>query len=602
MSDLLPQNDVTSTPHKDFFEASAEDFIQIPGAPIAYTLSSSVLHIFKVSKTLRRYAIPRQGLASADNDRFLREWFEVSNNHTNFTPTDAQTALQSACKWFPTQKGGGFRRWYGNHEFIINWNRNGYEIRHYRDVAGRLKSRPQNLEYLFRPGLTWTAVTTGDISVRLSPAGFISNAKGPELFPEEIQEKKLLGIINSSSAQRLLTLLAPTLDYSQGPVGSLPIPSEIPNLDTLIDEMVSTAQSDWDSYETSWDFKTQPILKILKNDSGKKLSGDAERQSLEGMVNSFINSCEITANRQQQREILNNELVADAYGIHDEVPSDVPIERVSLKSNPAFIYPKNTPTERNKLFARDIIKEIISYAVGCMFGRYSLDKPGLILASQGETLEDYHAQIPNPSFEPDKDNVIPVTEVDCFEDDIVSRFRRFLEVTLGKENLTANIAYIQSVLGKDLRKYFVNDFYNDHVKMYKNRPIYWQYSSRTDNKGSFKVLVYLHRYMPKTNSTVLGYLRDYTSRITGIVEQLEKSDRTQDKRASEKLHKAIVECKAYEDQTLYPLATRNLEIDLDDGVLVNYLRLGKALREIPAIERKRKEVESWTWPHYPLKQ
>lgn len=237
-----------------------------------------------------------------------------------------------------------------------------------------------------------------------------------------------------------------------------------------------------------------------------------------------------------------------------------------------------------------------------MFGRYSLDKPGLILASQGETLDDYHAQIPNPSFEPDADNVIPVTETDCFEDDIVTRFRRFLTVAFGKENLAANIAYIEQVLGKSIRKYFVNDFYNDHVKMYSNRPIYWQYSSQTNNKGSFKALVYLHRYTPKTTNVVLNYLRDYTSKIADIADGLERSDRTADQKQAAKLRKAVLECKDYEDQTLYPLATRNLEMDLDDGVLVNYLRMGKALRSIPSIEKKRKDVSTWTWPVHPLKE
>ena len=173
-------------------------------------------------------------------------------------------------------------------------------------------------------------------------------------------------------------------------------------------------------------------------------------------------------------------------------------------------------------------------------------------------------------------------------------------MAFGKENLAANIAYIEQVLGKSIRKYFVNDFYNDHVRMYSNRPIYWQYSSQTNNKGSFKALVYLHRYTPKTTNVVLNYLRDYTSKIADIADSLERSDRTADKKQAAKLRKAILECKDYEDQTLYPLATRNLEIDLDDGVLVNYLRMGKALRSIPAIERKRKEVSTWTWPVHPL--
>lgn len=575
------------------FKVGQHEFAQIPGSPIVYWLSKSMLDSFAKNKALKEIAAPRQGLATADNNRFLRDWHEIDYANFCVNAASMQTALSSGCKWFPTQKGGNFRRWYGNHEFVVNWANNGSEIRNFTDSTGKLKSRPQNLDCFFLSGITWTAITTGDISLRYSPSGFISNAKGPEFFPDESIRNILLGICNSSSAQALLTMLAPTLDYSQGPVGSLPIP-DFSSLNTkkMVSELIHAAQADWNSYETSWGFQR---LALLDSNQGAQV-GD----SLEDAVFRLREYWDCMSEEQRQREIRNNELVADAYGVRDDVSCDVPLERVSLKRNVAFAYSKDTPEMRNEKFAQDVVKELISYAVGCMFGRYSLDKPGLILASQGETLDDYLAQIPNPSFGPDADNVIPVTETDCFEDDIVTRFRRFLTVAFGKENLAANIAYIEQVLGKSIRKYFVNDFYNDHVKMYSNRPIYWQYSSQTNNKGSFKALVYLHRYTPKTTNVVLNYLRDYTSKIADIADGLERSGRTADQKQAAKLHKAVLECKDYEDQTLYPLATRNLEIDLDDGVLVNYLRMGKALRSIPAIERKRKEVSTWTWPVHPL--
>lgn len=575
------------------FKVGQHEFAQIPGSPIVYWLSKSMLDSFAKNKALKEIAAPRQGLATADNNRFLRDWHEIDYANFCVNAASMQTALSSGCKWFPTQKGGNFRRWYGNHEFVVNWANNGSEIRNFTDSTGKLKSRPQNLDCFFLSGITWTAITTGDISLRYSPSGFISNAKGPEFFPDESIRNILLGICNSSSAQALLTMLAPTLDYSQGPVGSLPIP-DFSSLNTkkMVSELIHAAQADWNSYETSWGFQR---LALLDSNQGAQV-GD----SLEDAVFRLREYWDCMSEEQRQREIRNNELVADAYGVRDDVSCDVPLERVSLKRNVAFAYSKDTPEMRNKKFAQDVVKELISYAVGCMFGRYSLDKLGLILASQGETLDDYHARIPNPSFEPDEDNVIPVTETDCFEDDIVTRFRRFLEVAFGKENLAANIAYIEQVLGKSIRKYFVNDFYNDHVKMYSNRPIYWQYSSQTNNKGAFKALVYLHRYTPKTTSTVLNYLRDYINKIADIADGLEHSDRAADQKEAIKLRKAILECKDYEDQTLYPLATRNLEMDLDDGVLVNYLRMGKALRAVPSIERKRKEVSTWTWPVHPL--
>ena len=361
---------------------------------------------------------------------------------------------------------------------------------------------------------------------------------------------------------------------------------------SIVTSLVSVARSDWNSYETSWGFTRLGILDTIDIKSSlqvipmREVTEDVlDKGSLRTIIPTYIERCKHITEEQRQREIKNNELVADAYGVRNEVPCDVPIERVSLKRNPAFAYPKNTPAERDELMTRDIIKEIISYAVGCMFGRYSLDKPGLILASQGETLDDYHAQIPNPSFEPDADNVIPVTEDEWFEDDIVARFRQFLVVALGEQHLEENIAYIEQVLGKSLRKYFVNDFYDDHVKMYKNRPIYWMYSSRTDKKGVFKALVYLHRYTPTTTNNVLSYLRDFTAKLRAQSERLAQSDKAGEVRQGEKLQTAIKECTDYERDILYPLATRNLPIDLDDGVLINYLRMGKPFEPSPQSKR-----------------
>lgn len=403
------------------FKVGQHEFAQIPGSPIVYWLSKSMLDSFAKNKALKEIAAPRQGLATADNNRFLRDWHEIDYANFCVNAASMQTALSSGCKWFPTQKGGNFRRWYGNHEFVVNWANNGSEIRNFTDSTGKLKSRPQNLDCFFLSGITWTAITTGDISLRYSPSGFISNAKGPEFFPDESIRNILLGICNSSSAQALLTMLAPTLDYSQGPVGSLPIP-DFSSLNTkkMVSELIHAAQADWNSYETSWGFQR---LALLDSNQGAQV-GD----SLEDAVFRLREYWDCMSEEQRQREIRNNELVADAYGVRDDVSCDVPLERVSLKRNVAFAYSKDTPEMRNKKFAQDVVKELISYAVGCMFGRYSLDKLGLILASQGETLDDYHARIPNPSFEPDEDNVIPVTETDCFEDDIVTRFRRFLEV------------------------------------------------------------------------------------------------------------------------------------------------------------------------------
>lgn len=565
---------------KYFFEVNQHEFAQIPGSPIVYWLGE------QLRKTLINPAsdtiLFSDGLIkTGDNLQYLRLWWELISTDVN-----------NKSRYRFCAKGGKERNYYGNLNNVVKWDE---ETRDYyrSDKVARISPK-----YLWdKEGITWTKISSRGGTFRLLRKEDIAETGGPSLFlKDNVDGNDLLsfiGVITSSLAPYILQGLNPTLNYQTGDVLRFPLPIKKEEaLPSLVHSMIGSSKEDWDSFETSWDFQR---FALLDPNQGSQ-AGDL----LEDAVTHLREYWNRVSEEQRQREIRNNELVADAYGVRDDVPCDVPLERVSLKRNVAFAYPKDTPEARNEKFAQDVVRELISYAVGCMFGRYSLNKPGLILASQGETLDDFHAQIPNPSFEPDVDNVIPVTETDCFEDDIVTRFRRFLSVVFGKENLAANIAYIEQVLGKSIRKYFVNDFYNDHVKMYSNRPIYWQYSSQTNNKGSFKALVYLHRYTPKTTNVVLNYLRDYTGKIADIADGLERSDRTADKKQAAKLRKVVLECKDYEDQTLYPLATRNLEIDLDDGVLVNYLRMGKALRSISAIEKKRKEVSTWTWPVHPL--
>ena len=568
------------------YRVDQHDFAQIPGSPIVYWLSETMLKTFTKGEALEKVAKPRQGLATADNNRFVREWWEVSNNRTSFCCTSREEASQSGAKWFPYNKGGDFRKWYGNQEYVVNWEHDGRELNDYKP-----RSVIRNPQTYFRESISWSKISSGSPAFRYFPSGFIYDVAGTSIFASEEIRNGVLSFTNSAVAYEELTAIAPTLNFEVGQIATLPIVAELAqSADDNANNLICIARQDWDSYETSWDYQQSALLSQSHDGSLEQASALLSQQ------------WQTLSEEQRQREIRNNELVTDAYGVRDDVPCDVPLERVSLKRNSAFVYPDKTPAERDELFARDVVKEFISYAVGCMFGRYSIDKPGLILASQGETVDDFRERVPDTRFEPDRDNVIPVTEVDCFEDDIVSRFRRFLEVTFGSDHLAENLAYIERTLGKPLRKYFVNDFYNDHVAMYKNRPIYWQYSSRTDNKGAFKALIYMHRYTPATTHTVLEYLRDFTAKIADQANQLERSDRAKDKREAEKLHKAVTECKAYEDNVLYPLATRNLEIDLDDGVLVNYLRMGQALRAIAAIEKKRRDVATWTWPVHPLEE
>mgnify|MGYP000270172302 CR=1 FL=1 len=448
---------------KYFFEVNQHEFAQIPGSPIVYWLGE------QLRKTLINPAsdtiLFSDGLIkTGDNLQYLRLWWELISTDVN-----------NKSRYRFCAKGGKERNYYGNLNNVVKWDE---ETRDYyrSDKVARISPK-----YLWdKEGITWTKISSRGGTFRLLRKEDIAETGGPSLFlKDNVDGNDLLsfiGVITSSLAPYILQGLNPTLNYQTGDVLRFPLPIKKEEaLSSLVHSMIGSSKEDWDSFETSWDFQR---FALLDPNQGSQ-AGDL----LEDAVTHLREYWDRVSEEQRQREIRNNEMVADAYGVRDDVPCDVLLERVSLKRNVAFAYPKDTPEVRNEKFAQDVVKELISYAVGCMFGRYSLDKPGLILASQGETLNDFHAQIPNPSFEPDADNVIPVTETDCFEDDIVTRFRRFLTVAFGKENLAANIAYIEQVLGKSIRKYFVNDFYNDHVKMYSNRPIYWQYSSQTNNKA-----------------------------------------------------------------------------------------------------------------------
>ncbi|WP_242086588.1 BREX-1 system adenine-specific DNA-methyltransferase PglX [Microbacterium lacticum] len=290
---------------------------------------------------------------------------------------------------------------------------------------------------------------------------------------------------------------------------------------------------------------------------------------------------------QQRLEIENNEAVARLYGLEDEVPSHVPLERVSLTNNSAFRWPNKTAKERDALFTQSAIIDLISYSVGCMFGRYSLDAPGLILGDQGSTIDDYVAKIPSPTFPPDRDNVIPIVDGDWFEDDIVERFRLFLRTVFGEQHFEANLRFVSEALGlKNLRDYFIktagrgaaSKFYDDHVQRYKKRPIYWLFSSP---RGSFNALIYMHRYTPSTVSTVLTYLREYVTKLESALQHAERSGNALE---SDRLRRILVELNEYEHDTLFPKASENVVIDLDDGVKANYPKFGAALKKIPGLE------------------
>ncbi|GHD51754.1 BREX-1 system adenine-specific DNA-methyltransferase PglX [Mycetocola manganoxydans] len=562
------------------FVAAPSDFRAIPGSPIAYQLSEKTRAAFSEGVPLATIAQPRQGLATGDNNKFLRNWAEVSVSRLGLSETSRESAIASGRRWFPCLKGGPFRKWYGNTDLVVNWYRDGDEIRNFNDGGGRLRSRPQNMDYYFRPGATWSTVTSGAFSMRYAPPGFISETKGAVCYADEFTAKSVLALGNSPVMGSILAALSPTLDFHEGPVGRVPFIGE-PSAETnlLVERAIQIAASDWHDQETSWGFLRNPIVEYSRSSSLQR--------SVEGLA-------EVRAERTRELQALEeqiNERLIESYGLQDELSPVVPLERITLFSNIAFAYPGQAPSERAKRGQADAVRDLVSYAVGCHFGRFSIEKPGLILANQGDTLRDYLAVVSAPSFPPDQDNVIPIVDGDWFEDDIVARFRQFLRVTFGEEYFEENLRFVTESLGvKDMRDYFVKSFYKDHVQRYKKRPIYWLFSSP---QGSFNALIYMHRYTPTTVSIVLNeYLREFRAKLDASRQHHERvalsSATPRENAAAEKevdrLRKVLLELDEYEHDVLYPLATQQIAIDLDDGVKVNYPKFGAALKRIPGLE------------------
>ena len=377
--------------------------------------------------------------------------------------------------------------------------------------------------------------------------------------------------------------LSSGMHYSVGYVDKSPyLHSDVPHsrVGEITKICVALSKSDWDAYETSWDFTSSPLLTL-----------DHRAETLEASYTLLRTNWQRMTEEMQRLEEENSRIFIDAYGLHDELFPEVPLEEITLTCNPAYRYGvKGSEEDRETRLRADTTAELISYAVGCMFGRYALEEPGLILANQGETIEDYLERVPEPSFPADDDNVIPMLDGDWFTDDITERFREFLRVAFGEENYEDNLRFVEQALGKDIRKYFLKDFYNDHVRRYKKRPIYWLFSSP---KGSFNALIYMHRYQPHTVGTVLEYLRDFKDeKLQARKNHLEAviisagaspGEKTKALKEIEKINKVLAELDDYERDVLYPLATKQVEIDLDDGVKANYPKFGEALKKIPGL-------------------
>lgn len=572
---------------KYFFRASSVDFGRLPGRPIAYWLPRAALNILDESVPLGEISDPRKGMCTRDNDYFVRLWPEVSLGKVGFGIASRQDAKASRKRWFPYQKGGEFRQWYGNQNSVVDWENDGYRLLNMESLGWKGNSTNHNLDYIFKPAIVWSKITSSIPNFRRSTGGFLyDDASGMCHVSDGNDINDVLGFLCSKVGQYYMEVINPTMNIQPGNMASMPFLGSAKTRN--IDSIVALAKLDWDAYETSWDFTILPVMhpdhrQPTLKDSYQKLRAHWREMTLE----------------MQRLEDENNRIFIDAYGLQDELSPEVPLNEITLTCNPHYRYGgEKTEEELEALLLADTMRELVSYAVGCMFGRYSLDKPGLILACQGETLADYLRQVPKPSFPADDDNVIPMLDGDWFTDDIAERFRQFLRVAFGEAHYEENLQFVEKALGKKgkpqpIRDYFLKEFYSDHVKRYKKRPIYWLFSSP---KGTFNALIYLHRYRPDTVSVVLnGYLRDFRNKLAahlsylqqvGVSATASQVEKTRANKEIDSVKKQIQELDDYERDVLYPLATEQVELDLDDGVKVNYLKLSSALKKIVGLDAK----------------
>ncbi|MBS0986383.1 BREX-1 system adenine-specific DNA-methyltransferase PglX [Acetobacter thailandicus] len=562
-----------------FYSASAEDFEKIPGSPIAYWLSERYFKIFEEAEPLKESAEVKHGLSTGKNEEVVRLWFEVNAQEFGLHHQFRDAALASGDKWFPYNKGGDFRKWFGNCDYVLRYDEFGNNL-----MATFSGHRHDGKSHYFLEGVTWTFISSSSFAARYTPPGFIFDVSGSSLFVDA--PKLVTGFLCSNLCYNILQALNPTLNFQVGNLKSLPIlPAKIKANDDILKSVteacIELSKSDWDAYETSWDFTTLPLL-----------SPDCRGETLAGSYAKLRTHWQGITDEMQLLEEDNNRIFIDAYGMADELTPDVPIEEITLTCNSAYRYGvKASKEEREARLREDTVAEFLHYAVGCIFGRYSLDAPGLILANQGEGIEAYLARVPESTFSPDADNVIPVLDADWFADDIVTRAHEFLRVTFGEEHFRENLAFIETALGKDLRKWFTKDFYEYHVRRYKKRPIYWMFSSP---KGSFNALIYMHRYRPDTVSVVLNqYLREFIHKLEVERVRLEKladdpsatqSARTKAQKDIGTVIKQITELTEWERDVVYPMAQQKIAIDLDDGVKHNYPLFAGALKPIKGLE------------------
>ena len=556
--------------------ASAVDFKKIPGCPIAYWVSETERNLYQKKQLFRDVCLPRKGLDTGENDKFLRLWFEVSLSQTCLDNSDHSKT------WFPYNKGGNFRRWYGNKEYLINWYNNGEEIKS-RLTWNKKKPTIRNADFYFKEGFSWTTVSSGGFSARYSPAGALFDNGGCTIFAEE----KLFTIgafANSKIMNRYLEFLSPTLNFQPGDIGKVLFPRRCLNLATENQKCIQTSKSDWDFFETSWDFIIIPLLQ-----------SDYHNPKLMASYTKLRTHWRNMTLEMQRLEEENNRIFIEAYGLQDELNPDVPLSEITLTCNPHYRYNGNKDKEElEALLLTDTIKELISFAIGCMMGRYSLDHPGLIYAHSGNIDFDPSRYKTFPS---DDDGIIPIMDQDWFPEDAANRFVQFMKIAWPPEALDENLKFVAGYLKPNrnetptetIRRYLSASFFKDHLKIYTKRPIYWLFSS--GKQKAFECLVYLHRYNESTlsriRSTYVTPLQgNFSSRLGFLQDEKDAASTTSAKNKIQKeidnLQKKQAELSKFDDE-LRHYADMKISLDLDDGVKVNYGKFGKLLAEKKAI-------------------
>lgn len=551
------------------------DFLAIPGAPVCYWMSDAALASLASGPYLGDVLNPREGMATGNNARYLRFWWEVSTSATNRSVENRESGKSSGKRWFPYNKGGGPRRWYGHDEFVVDWYNDGAELQTTLHPSGaRVWAHNFNLEFIFREAVSWSSITSRGLALRYYPPGFLFDATGLCAYPRSGREAifAALALVNTKYGSEFADLLNPTHHFKAGDFARLPLPNvNAQQIEYQATQAIEIAREDWRTQEIAPEFTALPSTLAV------------------GTVSSWIERCRSLGEERTTALLMIEQriqdAVGDALGVANEGSTSVERASITLVGNAQHAFATAEDPEREA--RRGLIADLVSYAVGCMVGRYSLDQSGLILADQGATLQDYLAKVPSPTFMPDFDNVIPMVDGDWFEDDILERFRQFLRAAFGEQYFEENLQFVTKSLGvKQLRDYFIkttargssSKFYDDHVKRYKKRPIYWLFSSP---KGSFNALIYMHRYTPSTVSTVLTYLREYVTKLESALQQAERAGNAKE---ADRLRKILVELNEYEHDTLFPKASENVVIDLDDGVKVNYPKFGAALKKISGLE------------------